>query len=80
MWKSRISREKIPVADYIGRSSSFKSPDRRLAVDVPDAPEGEWQIADTCPKLTEALPSRIHDDKRPAVAADPLHDVANDAR
>jgi len=42
--------------------------------------KGEWQIADTCPKLTEALPSRIHDDKRPAVAADPLHDVANDAR
>ena len=27
--------------------------------------KGECQIADTCPKLTEALPSRIHDYKRP---------------
>lgn len=27
--------------------------------------KGEWQIADTCPKLTEALPSRIHDDNGP---------------
>ena len=26
---------------------------------------GQWQIADTCPKLIEAIPSRMHDEKRP---------------
>ena len=24
---------------------------------------GQWQIADTCPKLIEAIPSRMHDEK-----------------
>jgi hypothetical protein len=45
---------------------------------------GQWQIADTCPKLIEAIPSRMHDEKRPGdvlkVAGDPLDDVADDAR
>lgn len=45
---------------------------------------GEWQIADTCPKLIKAIPSRMHDDKRPGdvlkVPGDPLDDVADDAR
>ncbi len=27
--------------------------------------ESEWQIADTCRKLIEAIPSRMHDEKRP---------------
>jgi hypothetical protein len=40
---------------------------------------GEWQIADTCPKLIEAIPSRMHDEKRPGdvlkVPGDPLDDV-----
>src|SRR5215831_13114583 len=27
--------------------------------------KGEWQIADTCPKLIEAIPTRMHDEKRP---------------
>jgi hypothetical protein len=44
----------------------------------------EWQIADTCPKLIEAIPSRMHDEKRPGdvlkVTGDPLDDVADDAR
>ena len=26
---------------------------------------GQWQIADTCPRLIEAIPSRMHDEKRP---------------
>lgn len=38
------------------------------------------QIADTCPKLIEAIPSRIHDEKRPGdvlkVPGDPLDDVS----
>ena len=46
--------------------------------------KGEWQIADTCPKLIEAIPSRMHDEKRPGdvlkVPGDPLDDVADDAR
>jgi hypothetical protein len=46
--------------------------------------KSEWQIADTCPKLIEAIPSRMHDDKRPGdvlkVSGDPLDDVADDAR
>jgi hypothetical protein len=45
---------------------------------------GEWQIADTCQKLIEAIPSRMHDEKRPGdvlkVTGDPLDDVADDAR
>ena len=45
---------------------------------------GEWQIADTCPKLIEAIPSRMHDEKRPGdilkIPGDPLDDVADDAR
>jgi hypothetical protein len=45
---------------------------------------GEWQIADTCPKLIEAIPSRMHDEKRPGdvlkVPGDLLDDVADDAR
>ena len=44
----------------------------------------EWQIADTCPKLIEAIPTRMHDEKRPGdvlkVPGDPLDDVADDAR
>ena len=44
----------------------------------------QWQIADTCPKLIEAIPSRMHDEKRPGnvlkVPGDPLHDVADDVR
>jgi hypothetical protein len=46
--------------------------------------KGEWQIADTCPKLIEAVPSRMHDEKKPGdvlkVPGDPLDDVADDAR
>lgn len=46
--------------------------------------KGQWQIADTCPKLIEAIPSRMHDEKKPGdvlkVPGDPLDDVADDAR
>ena len=46
--------------------------------------KGEWQIADTCKKLIEAIPSRMHDEKRPGdvlkVPGDPLDDVADDVR
>jgi hypothetical protein len=45
---------------------------------------GEYQIADTCPRLIEAIPSRMHDDKRSGdvlkVSGDPLDDVADSAR
>ena len=45
---------------------------------------GEWQIANTCPKLIEAIPTRMHDDKRPGdllkVPGDPLDDVIDDVR
>lgn len=45
---------------------------------------GEYQIADTCPKLIEAIPSRMHDEKRPGdlrkVPGDDLDDVADSAR
>ena len=45
---------------------------------------GEWQIADTCPRLIEAIPTRMYDEKRPGdvlkVPGDPLDDVADDAR
>jgi len=43
-----------------------------------------WKIADTCPKLIEAIPSRMHDEKKPGdvlkVPGDPLDDVADDVR
>ena len=46
--------------------------------------QGKWRLADTCPKLIESVPSRIHDDKRPGdlrkVPGDPLDDVADSAR
>lgn len=46
--------------------------------------KSEWQVADTCRKLIEAIPSRMHDEKRPGgvlkVPGDPLDDVADDAR
>ena len=46
--------------------------------------KGQWQIANTCPKLIEAIPSRMHDEKKPGdvpkVPGDPLDDVADDAR
>lgn len=46
--------------------------------------KGEWLIADTCPRLIESIPSRIHDEKRPGdlrkVPGDPLDDVADSAR
>jgi hypothetical protein len=42
----------------------------------------EWQIADTCPKLIEAIPSRMDDEKKPGdvlkVPGDPLDDVADE--
>jgi hypothetical protein len=45
---------------------------------------GEWQIADTCPRVIEAIPTRIHDEKKPGdvlkVPGDPLDDVADDVR
>jgi hypothetical protein len=46
--------------------------------------KGQWQIAETCPKLIEAIPSRMHDEKKPGdvlkVPGDPLDDVADDVR
>ncbi len=45
---------------------------------------GEWQIADTCPMLIAAIPTRMHDETRPGdlekVPGDPLDDVADSAR
>ena len=45
---------------------------------------GEWQIADNCARVIEAIPTRIHDEKRPGdvlkVPGDPLDDVADDVR
>jgi hypothetical protein len=45
---------------------------------------GEWQIADNCPRVIEAIPTRMHDEKRPGdvlkVPGDPLDDVADDVR
>lgn len=42
------------------------------------------RFADTCPKLLEAIPSRMHHDKRSGdlakVPGDPLNDVADSAR
>ena len=46
--------------------------------------KGDWLIANTCPKLIEAIPTRLHDDKRPGdlrkVPGDPLDDAADSAR
>jgi len=46
--------------------------------------KGQWQIADTCPKLIDAIPTRMHDEKKPGdvlkVPGDPLDDVADDVR
>jgi hypothetical protein len=40
--------------------------------------------SDTCPRLIEAIPTRMYDEKRPGdvlkVPGDPLDDVADDAR
>jgi hypothetical protein len=45
---------------------------------------GEWQIADTCLKLIEAIPSRMHDENKPGdvrkIPGHPLDDVADDVR
>jgi len=45
---------------------------------------GEWQIANNCPLLIEAIPSRMHDEKKPGdvlkVPGDALDDVADDVR
>jgi len=45
---------------------------------------GQWRIADTCPYLIAAIPSRIHDPKKPGdllkVGGDPLDDVMDSAR
>jgi len=45
---------------------------------------GEWQIANNCPLLIEAIPSRMHDEKKPGdvlkVPGDSLDDVADDVR
>lgn len=45
---------------------------------------GQWLIADTCPLLISAIPSRVHDPKRPGdllkVGGDPLDDAMDSAR
>ena len=45
---------------------------------------GQWLIADTCPLLIAAIPSRVHDPKRPGdllkIGGDPLDDVMDSAR
>lgn len=45
---------------------------------------GEWAVADTCPKLVEAIPTRMHDEKKPGdlikVPGDDLDDVMDDTR
>jgi hypothetical protein len=45
---------------------------------------GQWQIADTCPQLIAAIPSRVHDPKKPGdllkVGGDPLDDAMDSAR
>jgi hypothetical protein len=46
--------------------------------------KGRWLIADTCPLLIAAIPSRVHDPKRPGdllkVGGDPLDDAMDAAR
>ena len=43
-----------------------------------------WLIADTCPMLIAAIPSRVHDPRRPGdllkVGGDPLDDAVDAAR
>jgi hypothetical protein len=45
---------------------------------------GQWLIADTCPLLISAIPSRVHDPKKPGdllkVGGDPLDDAMDSAR
>jgi hypothetical protein len=45
---------------------------------------GQWLIADTCPHLIAAIPSRVHDPKKPGdllkVGLDPLDDTMDSAR
>ena len=45
---------------------------------------GHWLIADTCTQLISAIPSRVHDPKKPGdllkVGGDPLDDVMDSAR
>jgi hypothetical protein len=45
---------------------------------------GQWLISDTCPQLISAIPSRVHDPKKPGdllkVGGDPLDDVMDSAR
>jgi len=45
---------------------------------------GQWLIADTCPLLIAAIPSRVHDPRRPGdlvkVGGDPLDDAMDAAR
>ena len=45
---------------------------------------GQWLIADTCPLLIAAIPSRVHDPKKPGdllkVGGDPMDDVMDSAR
>src|SRR5215831_5752177 len=45
---------------------------------------GRWLIADTCPLLIAAIPSRVHDPRRPGdlikVGGDPLDDAMDAAR
>jgi hypothetical protein len=31
---------------------------------------GEWQIADTCPRLIEAIPTRMHESTPPTESVD----------
>jgi len=41
----------------------------------------QWRIVDTCPQLIAAIPSRVHDPKKPGdllkVSGDPLDDVSD---
>jgi hypothetical protein len=45
---------------------------------------GRWLIADTCPQLIAAIPSRVHDPKKPGdllkVGGDPLDDIMDSVR
>jgi hypothetical protein len=45
---------------------------------------GQWLISDTCPQLISAIPSRVHDPKKPGdllkVGGDPLDDIMDSAR
>jgi hypothetical protein len=45
---------------------------------------GRWLVADTCPQLIAAIPSRVHDPKKPGdllkVGGDPLDDIMDSVR